>query len=192
MSIGFIRSRKKGLDIKRNLIKTIGSTILIVSVFVSGCNAKCGCNAKSGYMIAVPDTTGLDWDNYEVAYLNDYRLIENEDLEDRAEALVILDGLRIIDPKQDQEYGLALGDGEYMFVDGFRAELVTDDSEEVAYAYRMTQGLFMEYMVLPYHDFDVSKKVNGNIIIYTSDDGSYSASYNMDTGIGVLILCTNN
>ena len=90
---------------------------------------------------------------------------------------------------QDQEYGLALGDGEYMFVDDFRAELVTDDSDEVAYAYRMTQGL---YMVLPYLDFDVSRKVNGNIIIYTSDDGAYSASYNRDTGIGVLIPCTNN
>lgn len=50
----------------------------------------------------------------------------------------------------------------------------------------------MEYMVLPYLDLDTSRKVNGNIMIYTSDDGAYSASYNKDTGIGVLILCTNN
>ena len=142
------------------------------------------------YMDAVLDATGLDWENYEVAYIDDLSVIENEDLRALAEELAS-DGYDIVDPEQDMEYGFALGDGEYMFINGFRGEMLNNDSAVFVYAYRMTEELFTYYMVCPYSYFDMSWEDEGNIIRYTSEDGAYESWYDRDTGIGFLRRGTN-
>ena len=135
------------------------------------------------YMTLVPPCNSIDWDSYEISYISDLSVIANDDLRAVAEEYQA-EGFSIIDPSQDQEYGLAKGDGEYMFTNGFSGEHLTDDASEFIYAYEMNEDLFEYFLVAPYSYEGVECSDDGSVIRYTAE--GYVAEYNRDTGIGFL------
>ena len=135
------------------------------------------------YMTLVPSCDQIDWDSYEIRYITDLSIIENDDLRAVAEEYAS-EGFDIVDPLQDQEYGLASGDGEYMFTNGFSGEHLTDDASEFIYAYEMNEDLFEYFFVTPYSYEDAECSDNGSVIRYSAE--GYIAEYNRDTGIGFL------
>lgn len=133
------------------------------------------------YMTLVPPCDSIDWDSYETCFISDLSVIENDDIRAIAEEYAS-EGFDIVDPSQDREYGLASGDGEYMFTNGFNGEHFTEDAMEYIHVYEMNEDLFEYYFVEPYPNTECSD--DGTVIRYTAD--GYVAEYNRDTGIGFL------
>ena len=142
-------------------------------------------NDQFVYMTAVPDWDRINWDCYEAEYISDLTVIENDDLRLIAEEYSD-SGYNIVDPVQDQEYGMALGDGEYMFMDGFSGEILTEHSSEFIHAYKMNEELFEYYLVCPYAPSDLESEDDGTVIRYAAEDGTYMSWYNRDTRIGFI------
>jgi hypothetical protein len=136
------------------------------------------------YMTLVPPCDRINWADYETSYITDLSVIDSDDLRAIAEEYAG-EGYDIVDPEQDQEYGLANGDGEYMFTTGFRAERIKDHSSEFIYAYEMNEDLFDYFFVDDYYD-DIECSDDGIVIRYETQ--GYIAEYNRDTGIGFLYI----
>ena len=221
---------------KRNMIKTLGTVILLAAVGISGCTIReetdddkkddkeeeilcedddeenlSGSCCPDGddfvaysscityesdfvstygrlpeqleYMTLIPPCEETPWESYEIEYISDLSVIENNDLRAIAEEYSGA-AYSIVDPEQDQEFGLAYGDGEYMFTRGFSGERYTDSAAEYIHAYEMNEDLFEYFFVGPYSHADLECSDDGSVIRYSAD--GFIAEYNRDTGIGFL------
>ncbi|SMC76859.1 hypothetical protein SAMN06296952_2671 [Oscillospiraceae bacterium] len=116
-------------------------------------------------------------------YINDLTVIEDEDVRALAQSYMD-DGFRICDPRVDLAQGWAMGDGEYMFNNGFSAEYDDGEWYKVVYAYKMNETLFNYFFVELYPwDADAVTEDDGTVI-RVSEEGFY-VEFNRDTGIGI-------
>lgn len=116
-------------------------------------------------------------------YITDLSVIEDEDLRALAQSYVD-EGYQICDPEIDLEMGWNLGDGEYMFNNGFSAEFHNDNVSAYVYAYKMNETLFDYFFVDSYPWDDDAVTEDDGTTIRVSEDGFY-VEFNRDTGIGI-------
>ena len=133
------------------------------------------------YMVPYP--SDADWDSMPDEWLiDDMSVIEDEDIRALAQSYYD-DGYSVNDPETEVEFGCTLGDGEYIFSNGFSA--YRDNGRIYSYvsAYKMNETLFNYYFV-EWNGFDESTlSDDGTVIRYGEDD--YYVEFNRDTGIGV-------
>lgn len=140
------------------------------------------------YMVPVPDPAEIDWsrypDNDTDLTITDLSVIEDDDI--RALAQEYVDqGFSINDPTIDQQYGFAIGDGEYMFAYGFSA--FRDDNGYWTYVtlYKMNETLFNYYFIDRNSVDDSDMTDDGTVIRYGDDENYYE--FNRETGIGYAV-----
>ena len=150
------------------------------------------------YMVPVPDIQGETPASVFICNASD---IADPDVS--AQAQYYLDeGFDIFDPDQDITYGLAVGDGEYQFFNGFRATRMVqtgtfenDDWTQYysqVYVYKMNETLFDYYFVdshaffLTFNKPRDSFEDDGTVIRYYDSYDNVVVEYNRDTGIATL------
>jgi hypothetical protein len=135
------------------------------------------------YMSPCPGYIDNSYDDLEDSYyINDLTVIDDEDI--RAIAQSYMDeGFNICDPRVDLAQGRAMGDGEYMFNNGFNAVYDDGVSNRVVYAYKMNETLFRYFFVESYPWEDSAVTEDDGTVIRVSEEGFY-VEFNRDTGIG--------
>jgi len=140
------------------------------------------------YMILIPDCNSLDWEAYpEDDSLQDINSIEDADI--RALAQEYIDnGYKVQDPALMREYGMCfLGDGEYMFSNGFYAVNIGDSSTTTVHVFKMNETLFDYFLVGNMCcGSEIIENDDGVVISY--DNEFQHIEYNRDTGIGISII----
>lgn len=136
------------------------------------------------YMIPYP--ADADWDSMpedpDAWNLADINSIEDEDL--RAIAQTYLDdGYTISDPALEVEYGVAFGDGEYIFCNGFSGYKDDGNTYCYFYIYKMNEELF-DYYFVEWNCLENEPCTDDGTVIRYGDDENY-VEFNRDTGIGV-------
>ena len=138
------------------------------------------------YMALIPDCNSVDWASYpEDDKLQDVSSIEDEDL--RALAQEYMDnGFSIVDPEIMREYGSPyLGDGEYMFTDGFYAICNDDSSITTVFVFKMNETLFDYFLAGNMCcGSEIVEADDGTVISYEND--LQRVEFNRDTGIGTF------
>lgn len=141
------------------------------------------------YMALITPCDQMDWSNYpEDDTLSDASSIEDEDI--RALAQEYLDdGYTIIDPDIMREYcSPTLGDGEYMFTDGFYGYHIGDSNTCTVYVFKMNETLFNHFLVGTLCSNNIEMGDDGTVITYDVD-GEH-IEFNRETGVGIEFFYT--
>ena len=141
------------------------------------------------YMVLVPSLEDMDLsdypDNETDLTITDLSVIEDEDI--RALAQEYMDqGFSINDPRIEQRYGFAMGDGEYMFAYGFSCFKNDNGYWTYVNLYRMNETLFDYYLVDRNFTEDELYADDGTVIRY-GDDENY-VEFNRETGVGYTVF----
>ena len=139
------------------------------------------------YMSLVTDCSQIDWSSYpEDDTLSDVASIEDETIRSLAQAYID-QGYTIMDPDVMREYSSpALGDGEYMFTEGFYGYCLGEDQSSTVYVFRMNEELFDYFLVYSLCSHDITMGDDGTVVYY--DIPGRHIEFNRETGVGTQII----
>lgn len=141
------------------------------------------------YMALVTPCDQMDWSNYpDDDTLKDADSIEDEDIRNLAQEY-LNDGYTIIDPDVMREYCTPiLGDGEYMFTEGFYGYHIGDTTTNTVYVFKMNETLFNYFLVDTICGTDIQVNDDGTVITY--DVEGQHVEFNRETGVGINFFYT--
>ena len=140
------------------------------------------------YMMLIPDCNSIDWEAYpEDDSLHDISSIADEDIRALAQEYID-DGYTIQDPELMREYGMCyLGDGEYMFTNGFYAVNIGETSTTTVHVFKMNETLYDHFLA---GNMCCGSEIidSDDGVVISRDNAFQHVEFNRDTGIGISVM----